>query len=132
LKVKGIVFDMDGTLVNLGGFVDWKHAYHQAKRAYLECGCPSELIEGFGERNLFNLMNLMRDENVRFMDNEAVMDIQKRVYEAVEECELEGIKHCSLMPASVEALDWSCGAAARTKDEASPGPDTEVSGGDRR
>ena len=106
MKVKGIVFDMDGTLANLGGFVDWKHAYHQAKRAYLECGCPSELIEGLGERNLFNLMNLVRDENVRSMDDETVRIIQRSVYAAVEACELDGIKHCSLMPGCVETLDW--------------------------
>jgi len=106
LKVKGIVFDMDGTLANLGGFVDWKHAYHQAKGAYLECGCSLELIEGLGERNLFDMINLVRDENVRSMDDETVMDIQKSVYAAVEECELEGIKHCSLMPGCVETLDW--------------------------
>ena len=106
MKVKGIVFDMDGTLANLGGFVDWKQAYHQAKGAYLECGCPPELIEELGERNLFNLMNLVRDENVRTMDDETVRDIQKRVYAAVEECELKGIEHCSLMPGCVETLDW--------------------------
>jgi len=106
LKVEGIVFDMDGTLANLGGFVDWKHAYHQAKGAYLECGCSLELIEELGERNLFNLINLVRDENVRSMDDETVMDIQKSVYAAVEECELKGIEHCSLMPGCVETLDW--------------------------
>ena len=106
MKVKGIVFDMDGTLVNLGGFVDWKHAYHQAKGAYLECGCPPELIEGLGERNLFNMMNLVRDENVRSMEDETVRDIQNSVFAAVEGCEFEGIKHCSLMPGCVETLDW--------------------------
>ena len=106
MKVKGIVFDMDATLVNLGGFVDWRHAHHQAKRAYLECGCPPELIEELGERNLFDMMNLVREENVRSMDDEAVRGIQRSVYAAVEACELEGIGQCSLMPGCVEALDW--------------------------
>ncbi len=106
MKVKGIVFDMDGTLANLGGFVDWKRAYHLAKGAYVECGCPPELIGGLGERNLFDMMNLVREENVRSMDDETVRDIQRSVYAAVEECELEGIKYCSLMPGCVETLDW--------------------------
>jgi len=106
LKIKGIVFDMDATLVDLGGFVDWKHAHHQAKRAYVECGCPPELIEELGKKNLFDMMNLVRDENVRAMDDEAVKDIQESVYAAVEACELEGIRRCSLMPGCVEALDW--------------------------
>lgn len=106
MRVEGIVFDMDGTLANLGGFVDWEHAYHQAKGAYLECGCLPELIEGLGESNLFNLMNLVRDENVRSMDDGSVRDIQSRVYAKVEECELEGVRHCSLMPGCIETLEW--------------------------
>jgi len=97
---------MDGTLANLGGFVDWKHAYHQAKGAYLECGCSLERIEGLGERNLLDMINLVRDENVRSMDDETVRDIQKSVYAAVEECKFEGIKQCRLMPGCVETLDW--------------------------
>jgi HAD superfamily hydrolase (TIGR01549 family) len=64
------------------------------------------LIGGLGERNLFDMMNLVREENVRSMDDETVRDIQRNVYAAVEECELEGIKHCSLMPGCVETLDW--------------------------
>jgi phosphoglycolate phosphatase-like HAD superfamily hydrolase len=106
LRIKGIVFDMDGTLVNLGGHVDWKHAYHQAKGAFLRCGCPPGLIEGLKEKNLFNMLNIVRDENARSMDEETMRDIQKDAYSAVEECELEGIKHCSLMPDCVSTLSW--------------------------
>ena len=106
MKLEGIVFDMDGTLVNLGGFVNWNRAYHNAKGAYLESGCPPEMIEGLGESNLFNLMNRVRDENVRSMDDLSVCAIQGSVYSAVEECELEGIDQCRLMPGCFEALDW--------------------------
>jgi len=104
--IEGIVFDMDGTLVNLGGHVDWRRAYHQAKGAYLQCGCSPGLIEGLRERNLFNMLNIVRDANARVMDDEALRVIQGGAYAAVEECELEGVKHCSLMPDCVAALDW--------------------------
>jgi phosphoglycolate phosphatase len=40
------------------------------------------------------------------MDNETLWDIQKSAYSAVEECELEGIKHSSLMPDCVATLSW--------------------------
>ena len=106
LRIEGVVFDMDGTLVNLGGHVDWRNAYHQAKGAYLRCGCPPGLIEGLEEKNLFNMLNIVRDENARIMDDETLRDIQKSAYSAVEECELEGIKHCSLMPDCVATLSW--------------------------
>jgi phosphoglycolate phosphatase-like HAD superfamily hydrolase len=104
--IEGIVFDMDGTLVNLGGHVDWRRAYHQAKRAYLQCGCSPGFIEGLEEKNLFNLLNIVRDENSRVMDDESLWVIQGSAYAAVEDCELEGVKHCSLMPGCVAALDW--------------------------
>ena len=105
MKIEGIVFDMDGTLANLGGFVDWERAYHKAKGAYLDCGCPPEMIEGLGESNLFNLMNQVRDENVRSMDDESVCDIQGSVYDVVEACELEGVDRCGLMPGCLDVLD---------------------------
>jgi phosphoglycolate phosphatase-like HAD superfamily hydrolase len=106
LKVEGIVFDMDGTLANLGGFVDWGSAYHRAKGAYLQFGCPPEMIEGLGESNLFNLMNRVRDENVRSMTEEAVCNIQGIVHAEVEACEFEGVEYCGLMPGCLDALDW--------------------------
>ena len=106
MKFEGIVFDMDGTLANLGGFVDWGRAYYRAKGAYLECGCPPEMIEGLGESNLFNLMNRVRDENVRSMTQEVVWDIQGSVYAEVEACELEGVDRCGLMTGCLDTLDW--------------------------
>ncbi len=72
----------------------------------MECGCPPEVMEELGERNLFDMMNLVRDENLGSMDDETVRSTKSRVYLAVEECDLVGMRHCSLMPGCVETLDW--------------------------
>ena len=72
----------------------------------MECGCPPEVIDELGERSLFDMINRVRDENLGSMDDETVRNIQSRVYLEVEECELEGMRHCSLMPGCVETLDW--------------------------
>jgi HAD superfamily hydrolase (TIGR01509 family) len=104
--IEGVVFDMDGTLVNLGGHVDWRRAYHQAKRVYLQSDCSPGFIEGLEEKNLFNMLNIVRDENARVMDDESLWVIQRSAYAAVEDCELEGVEHCSLMPGCVAALEW--------------------------
>ena len=106
MNVKGIVFDIDGTLANLGGFVDWERTHHQDKGAYVECGCPPELIEELRERSLFDMINLARDVNLHSMDDDTVRDVQGRVYAAVEEYEFEGIEHSTLMPGCVETLAW--------------------------
>ncbi len=35
MKVEGVVFDLDATLINLGGVVDWRKAHIMVKEAYL-------------------------------------------------------------------------------------------------
>ena len=52
------------------------------------------------------MMNLVRDENVRSMDEESVWDIQGSVYAEVEACELEAVDRCGLMPGCLDVLDW--------------------------
>ena len=36
LNVQGIVFDLDATLINLGGFVEWRKAHEEIVENYLE------------------------------------------------------------------------------------------------
>lgn len=106
MKIEGVVFDLDATLVNLGGFVDWKKAHRMAEEVYLSCGCPEEMVRQFGKRGLFNMLNLMRDENALTMTGPEVERTQRRVYEVIEICEVEGIGKCHLMPGCTTVLEW--------------------------
>jgi phosphoglycolate phosphatase len=103
---KGIVFDLDATLVNLGGFVEWKEAHRRAVDAYLACGCSADLIESCSEKGLFNMLNLVRDELSLTAPTSEVERIQWTAYEAITSCEVESVNRCHLMPGCLPTLEW--------------------------
>lgn len=106
MRVEGIVFDLDATLVNLGGFVEWMKAEKRIVDIYHSSGCPGELIRRCSDKGLFNLLDQMRDELSLTMPSIDVARIQNKVFEAVEECEAEGISSCHLMPECIPTLEW--------------------------
>lgn len=106
LEVEGIVFDLDATLVNLGGFVDWKRAHNMAVETYLECGFPEEMIRCHSDAGLFNMLNLIWDEISLSMSGTEVQRIQSRVYDTIESCEMMGVSQCQLMPGCIPTLEW--------------------------
>jgi phosphoglycolate phosphatase-like HAD superfamily hydrolase len=106
MTIEGIVFDLDATLVNLGGFVEWREAHRRAIDAYLSCGCPEDVISRCGEKGLFNMLNLVRDELSTTLPASEVERIQWRAYEAITSCEVESVNQCHLMPACVPTLEW--------------------------
>lgn len=106
MRVEGVVFDLDATLINLGGFVDWKKAHINAMDAYLTCGCPEKLINRFSEKGLFNMLNMVREENALGMDDAEVERIQEEAYQAIESCEWEGALNSHLLPGCSSTLGW--------------------------
>jgi phosphoglycolate phosphatase len=106
LELEGVVFDLDATLVNLGGFVDWGEAHRKALAAYLNSECSKDLIERCSKQGLFNMLNLVRDEISLTMPESKVEEIQEKAYSAIESCEVESVKVCQLMPSCDEVLDW--------------------------
>jgi len=105
-KLEGIVFDLDATLVNLGGFVNWREAHKKAFEAYIKCNCPEDMVQRFSKRGLFNMINLVREENIRTLSSDQVEKIQKMAYDSIEECEAESIEKCELMPGCDPVLEW--------------------------
>jgi phosphoglycolate phosphatase len=106
MKVDGVVFDLDATLINLGGFVDWRKAHIMAKEVYLACSCSEEMINRLGKKGLFNMLNMVREENALIMDANEVERIQKKAYETIESCEWEGTPNCHLLPGCSSTLNW--------------------------
>jgi phosphoglycolate phosphatase-like HAD superfamily hydrolase len=106
LKVEGVVFDLDATLVNLGGFVDWRAAQRQVTEAYLACGCSEEAVKRCGERNLFDMLNIMEEQLQTMHPQDEAKRIQGRAYAVIDICEAQGVDQCQLMPGCVEALKW--------------------------
>jgi len=106
LRVEGIVFDLDATLVNLGGFVNWRAAQRQVTEAYLACGCSEEAVKRCGERSLFDMLNLMEEELQATYPQDNAKQIQGRAYAIIDACEAQGASQCHLMPGCMEALEW--------------------------
>ena len=104
--LEGVVFDLDATLVNLGGFVEWREAHRRAIDAYLSCGCPEDMISRCSEKGLFSMLNLVRDELSTTLTVPEVERIQWRAYEAITSCEVESVSQCHLMLGCVPTLEW--------------------------
>lgn len=106
MRIDGVVFDLDATLVNMGGFVDWREAHRRARDAYLGSDCEEEMVHRCSERGLFNMLNLVRDEISMTLTQEEVWRIQQGAYDAIESCEVESVQRCELMPGCPATLEW--------------------------
>ena len=62
-NVDAVVFDLDATLINLGGFVEWRKAHEDIVRTYLENGCDEENVEACSAKGLFTMLEEMYDIN---------------------------------------------------------------------
>jgi phosphoglycolate phosphatase-like HAD superfamily hydrolase len=101
LDVEGVVFDLDATLIDLGGHVDWRKAQTDITEFYHSAGC-SELVENCEQRGLFGLLDHMW---VELVDDEGKR-IQREAYEILSNYELKGTQSCTLMPSCMKTLDW--------------------------
>ena len=106
LNVEGIVFDLDATLVNLGGFVNWRGAHKQAVQVYLKEGCLESLVSRCSESGLFSMLNLMRDELCAILPQDEAERIQGNVYSVLGTFESHGISQCHIMSGCYETLVW--------------------------
>ena len=105
-NVDAVVFDLDGTLINLGGFVDWKRAQEDVSRTYLVHGCDEGTVEACGAKGLWTMLEEMYDHNAAAQGEQKATEIQEAVYGTLSGYEAEGILLCTKMPGCLEALDW--------------------------
>jgi phosphoglycolate phosphatase-like HAD superfamily hydrolase len=105
-NIDAVVFDLDGTLINLGGFVDWKRAQEEILRKYLEHGSDEETVDACSAKGLWTMLEEMYDINAADQGRQKATDIQEAVYRTLSGYEVEGIHLCTKMPGCLEALDW--------------------------
>ncbi|TFH14745.1 HAD family hydrolase [Candidatus Bathyarchaeota archaeon] len=105
-KVDGVVFDLDATLVNLGGFVDWRKAHDEIVDNYIALDCDPSTVRECSAKGLFNMLELMyqylREEKGAMKADE----IQGSAYEILGNYERIGVDSCTLMDGCVDVLDW--------------------------
>lgn len=105
-NVDAVVFDLDGTLINLGGFVDWENAQGDVLKTYIEHGCDEAAVYAFGAKGLWGMLEDMYDLNVSDYGERKATEIQEAVYGTLSGYEAEGIQRCASMPGCSEALEW--------------------------
>ncbi len=106
MKVEGVVFDFDATLVNLGGFVNWRAAQRQVAEAYLAFGCSKDVVRRWSQKGLFDMLNLMQEELLSTHPQEEARRIQGQAYTVLDACEAQGVSQCHLMPDCMDTLEW--------------------------
>lgn len=104
-QIKAIVFDLDGTLINLGDHVRWREAHQKAVESYLNSGCNEEKVMSCSAKGLFYLLDEMW-ELLKEKNSQDAYNIQKKTYDEIGRYELNGAKSCSLMPGCTDTLQW--------------------------
>ena len=106
LNVQGIVFDLDATLVNLGGFVEWRKAHEDIVESYLEMDCDDDTVQACSAKGLFTMLDEMYVNLIEERGEEKAKKAQDTVYEILSNYEEKGVEACILMDGCVSTLDW--------------------------
>lgn len=105
-NVDAVVFDLDATLINLGGFVDWRRAHQDIVRTYVEHGCDEEKVEACSAGGLFTMLEEMYGLNAVAYGEARAEEIQEAAYGVLSGYEETGSLRCTKMTGCVEALEW--------------------------
>jgi HAD superfamily hydrolase (TIGR01549 family) len=97
---------MDATLVDLGGFVEWRQAHEEIVDAYLNYDCDPALVQECSAKGLFNMLELMYEQLQEERGQGEAHKIQESVYDILSEYESTGADSCTLMEGCVDVLDW--------------------------
>ncbi|MCW4012584.1 MAG: HAD family hydrolase, partial [Candidatus Bathyarchaeota archaeon] len=105
-RLDAIVFDMDATLVDLGGFVDWRKAHEEIVEAYLRYDCDPSVVQECSAKGLFNMLELMYEQLQEERGPDEAYKLQESVYEILGDYEATGANSCTLMDGCIDVLDW--------------------------
>lgn len=97
---------MDATLIDLGGFVEWRKAHEEIVEAYLRYDCDSKLVSECSAKGLFNMLEHMYEQLQKERGKEEAYQIQESIYEILGEYEATGVDSCTLMVGCVDVLNW--------------------------
>lgn len=106
LNFDGIVFDLDATLVNIGGFVEWGKVQEEIVDSYLESGCNDETVKTCSAKGVFNMLDEMYMNLIDEMGEMGAKDAQDNVYEIISSYEVQGVEACILMDGCVSTIEW--------------------------
>jgi HAD superfamily hydrolase (TIGR01549 family) len=105
MLLQKIIFDFDHTLVEFGAHVEWRGAIQKIEEIYLDEGIPRAVVEqskGIG----FKLMRSVHNYMLGVLRSERVIEVQSRVFAALEEYELLGVGKAKPLEGAENLLSW--------------------------
>ncbi|HID90651.1 TPA: HAD family hydrolase [Candidatus Bathyarchaeota archaeon] len=111
MKIKAVLFDFDGTLVDIGSYIDWRSARKAVAGIYVGYGVPARTIMKYS--GIVTLYVKMYDELGRIFPPSKVLEVQREASRAVEEYELVALSRSAPMPGCLEVLRWIKGRGTR-------------------
>ncbi|MCX6649721.1 MAG: HAD family hydrolase [Candidatus Bathyarchaeota archaeon] len=106
MTIRGVIFDLDATLVDLGEHVRWREAQAEVVEAYRACGCSDDDFAKCSTKGLFNLMHEMDTRLAATKPAEEMKRIREGIWDVLDDYEIEGVEKCGFMPGTLETLDW--------------------------
>ena len=106
IAIRGVVFDLDATLVDLGEHVRWREAQGEVVDAYRACGCSEDDLAQCSTKGLFNLMHEMDTKLEAIKPAEELKRIREGIWAVLDDYEGEGVEKCGFMPGTQKTLDW--------------------------
>ncbi len=106
MTIRGVVFDFDATLVDLGEHVRWREAQGEVVEAYRACGCSEQDLASCTSKGLFNLMHEMDTRLSARKPADEMRGIREGIWSVLDSYEGEGVEKCGFMPGTIETLDW--------------------------
>lgn len=105
-KITGIVFDLDATLVNLGGFIDWNKAHEEIVENYIKHDCDVSTVKDCSALGLFNILEQMNQHLKEEKGETQAREIQDSAYDILSKYEQTGVNSCTLMDGCIDILEW--------------------------
>lgn len=102
-NIEGVVFDLDGTLVDLGAHVDWEKIRRELKKLYLMNGLDAKIFEKVSQEGLLSILESSYDL-FRFQGEKFAKEIKNEAYELVCDHENEACYSCNLLKGSKDVL----------------------------
>ena len=106
LNIDGIVFDFDGTLINLGGHVEWRKAQEEVVQGYIDQDCDEETVQACNAKGMFTMLDEMYGNIKDERGEEEARVIQASIYNLIRDYEVKGVDACVVMDGCPGTLDW--------------------------
>jgi HAD superfamily hydrolase (TIGR01509 family) len=104
-RIDGVIFDLDATLVNLGGFVDWRKAEEDIVQKYLSLDCKHSVLDN-QVKGFWNILNEMCNHLEKEKGRKTATEFKMSSYTILSKYEQIGANSCILMDGCLDSLEW--------------------------